>query len=74
MEKGDSFTIFFQAYAKSRETVNCIDKIHSDGIYVDDQSQIQSLDVDHFSSVANSAHQDPSDLLFRIDSTKVTAD
>lgn len=75
LKEGDRNTAFYHGYAKSRGTINRIDhKILSDGFWVDDQSQIQTLAVNHFSSVANSAYPDPSNLLFRIDSSKVTAD
>ena len=41
---------------------------------MEDQSQIQRLAVNHFSSVANSIHPDPSDSLFGIDSYIGTTD
>lgn len=73
LKEGDRNTAFYHAYAKSRGSINHIDKIFYDGYWVDDQSQIQTLAVNHFSSVANFVHLNPSDLIFRIDSPKVTA-
>ncbi|XXG42375.1 hypothetical protein AAC387_Pa01g2674 [Persea americana] len=68
LKEGDRNSAFFHACAKSHGVVNHIDRISSEGNWVEDQSQIQRLAVNHFSSVANSIHPDPSDSLFGIDS------
>lgn len=74
LNEGDRNSGFFHASTKSRGAVNRIDKILYDGNWVEDQSQIHSLAINHFSFVANSIHRDPSDYLFGIDSIKVTVD
>ena len=74
LKEGDRNTTFCPTTTKSKGVVNHIDRILLDGSWVDDQKGIQSLAVNHFSSVANTTHMDPSDFLFGLGSNKVSAD
>ncbi|XXG79695.1 hypothetical protein AAC387_Pa09g0713 [Persea americana] len=72
LKEGDRNSAFFHAYAKSCGAVNRINRILHDATWVEDQSQIQSLAVHHFSSMASSIHLDPSESLFGLESNKVS--
>ncbi|XXG56376.1 hypothetical protein AAC387_Pa03g3798 [Persea americana] len=74
LKEGNRNTTFFHTAAKSRGVVNCIDKILFDGSWVDDQKEIQSLAINHFSFVASTTHMDPSDFLFGLGNNNVSAD
>ncbi|XXG88295.1 hypothetical protein AAC387_Pa12g0523 [Persea americana] len=70
LQEGDKSSKFFHAYAKARGVSNRIDKISSNGDWIEDPVQIQLLAVSHFSTIAQSSHPYPEDILFQLDSRK----
>ncbi|XXG89619.1 hypothetical protein AAC387_Pa12g1579 [Persea americana] len=66
--------LFFMLQLNSKGQLTALTEFNLRASGGGDQKEIQSLTVNHFSSMANSTHSDPSDFLFGLGSSKVSAD